>query len=125
GLNRIVALKMILAGPHAEAEDLARFRAEGVSAACLQHPNIVQIYEVGELNGQPYFSLEFVEGGSLAKQLAGKPLPAREAARLVETLARAMHYAHQRCIVHRDLKAGNILLAGNREVGQGTRHAVS
>jgi hypothetical protein len=110
GLNRIVALKMILAGPHADAAELNRFRAEGEAAARLQHANIVQVYEVGELDGQPYFSLEFVEGGSLAKKLAGGPLPARASAQLVETLARAVHYAHQRGIVHRDLKPANVLL---------------
>jgi tRNA A-37 threonylcarbamoyl transferase component Bud32 len=118
GLNRIVALKLIKAGPHADAAELARFRAEGEAAARLQHANIVQIHEVGERDGQPYLSLEFVEGGSLAAKLAGRPLPPREAAHLVETLARAVHYAHQRGIVHRDLKPANILLQKS-EVGNG------
>jgi serine/threonine-protein kinase len=110
-LNREVALKMILTGPHASARDIRRFRAEAEVVARLQHPNIVQIYEVGEQQGRPYLALELVMGGSLAERLDGKPLPCRQAAELVETLARAMHYAHQRGIIHRDLKPGNILLA--------------
>src|SRR5205807_2696371 len=76
-----------------------------------QHPNIVQVYEVGEFEGRPYFSLEFVEGGSLADRLKGTPQPARVAAVLVQQLAEAMHAAHQRDIVHRDLKPANVLLA--------------
>src|SRR5262249_7877480 len=114
GLNRLVALKMIRAGAHAGPEDLARFRYEAEAVAGLQHPNIVQVYEVGEQDGLPYFSLEYVDGGSLDKHLGGNPLPPREAAELIETLARAMHVAHQRGIVHRDLKPGNILLAFSR-----------
>src|SRR5262249_5704042 len=110
-LKRTVALKMILAGGHAGAPELARFRAEAEAVAGLQHPNIVQVYEVGEQDGLPFFSLEFVEGGSLAQRLDGTPLPAGQAAALVETLARAIHYAHQRGIVHRDLKPANVLLA--------------
>jgi WD40 repeat protein len=111
GLNRLVALKMILAGSHAGAEDLARFRAEAEAVAALQHPNIVQIYEVGERDGLPYFSLELVEGGSLADRLDGTPWAARPAAELVAALARAMQYAHSRGVVHRDLKPANVLLA--------------
>jgi eukaryotic-like serine/threonine-protein kinase len=110
GLNRLVALKMILAGAHACAADLARFRTEAEAIARLQHPNIVPIYETGEHGGVPYFSLEFMEGGSLAAQLDGKPWRSRAAARLIATLAEAMHAAHQRGIVHRDLKPANILL---------------
>jgi serine/threonine-protein kinase len=109
-LNRVVALKMILAGEHANADQLARFRSEAEAVARLQHPNIVQIYEVGEQRGLPYFSLEFVEGGSLADKLAGAPQPARQSAELVATLAQAVHAAHQRGIIHRDLKPANILL---------------
>jgi serine/threonine protein kinase len=109
-LNRVVALKMILTGPHANEEELARFRTEAETQARLQHPNIVQIHEVGEAAGRPYFALEYVDGGSLDKFLAGKPQPVRAAAQLVETLARAVHYAHQRGLVHRDLKPANILL---------------
>jgi serine/threonine protein kinase len=110
-LNRLVALKMILAGSHAGAEQLARFRAEAEVLAPLQHSHIVQIYEVGELDGHPYFSLEFIDGGSLAQVLGGAPQAPRQAAQMVETLARAMHFAHLRGIVHRDLKPANILLA--------------
>jgi WD40 repeat protein len=109
-LKRFVALKMILAGGYAGSAELARFRSEAEAAARLQHPGIVQIYEVGEVEGRPFFSLEFVEGGSLAAKLNGTPLPARQAAELVETLARAMHAAHQRGIIHRDLKPANVLL---------------
>jgi serine/threonine protein kinase len=115
-LNRIVALKMIRAGAHAEPGERARFKAEAEAVARLQHPNIVQIYEVGEADGWPFLSLEFVDGGALDRQINGKPLPIREAAALVERLARAVHAAHQRGIVHRDLKPANILLAsGGRE----------
>jgi WD40 repeat protein/serine/threonine protein kinase len=114
-LRRLVALKMVLAGEYASEQALARLRVEAEAVARLQHPNIVQIYEVGEHLGRPYFALEYVDGGSLANQLGGKPVPARPAAQLVETLARAMHYAHQQGIVHRDLKPGNILLARFRE----------
>jgi WD40 repeat protein len=110
GLNRLVALKMILAGSHASSQDLARFRTEAEAVARLQHPHIVQIHEVGEAAGRPFFSLEYVEGGTLADQLNGTPWPARRAAQLVVTLAQAVHYAHQRGIVHRDLKPANILL---------------
>src|SRR5262245_39836033 len=110
-LDRVVALKMILAGEHAAPDQLARFRAEAQAVARLQHPNIVQIHEVGEQDGRPYFALEYVDGGSLSRKLAGTPLPARQAAQLVETLARAMHHAHLQGIVHRDLKPANVLLA--------------
>jgi WD40 repeat protein len=109
-LHRLVALKMILAGSHAGEHDLARFRTEAEAAARLQHPNIVQIHEIGEADGHPFFSLEFVEGGSLASQLDGTPLVASAAARLVETLARAIHVAHGQGIIHRDLKPANVLL---------------
>jgi serine/threonine protein kinase/tetratricopeptide (TPR) repeat protein len=110
-LDRIVALKMIRAGSLAGPEELARFRTEAEAVAHLQHPNIVQIYEIGEQDGLPYFALEYVEGGSLDRQVAGTPLPARAAAELVETLARAMHAAHQRGVIHRDLKPANVLLS--------------
>jgi WD40 repeat protein len=110
-LHRVVALKMILAGGHAGTGELARFRTEAEAIARLQHPHIVQIYEVGEHEGRPYFSLEFCAGGSLDRKLGGTPLPANEAASLVETLARAMHAAHEKGVVHRDLKPANVLLA--------------
>jgi WD40 repeat protein len=110
GLNRLVALKMSSAGAHAGPQELARFRHEAEAVAQLQHPNIVQVYEVGEHAGRCYFSLEYLRGGSLAQKLSGSPLPARQAAELLETLARASHAAHQRGIVHRDLKPENVLL---------------
>jgi serine/threonine-protein kinase len=113
GLNRLVALKMILTGGHAGERELARFRSEAEAVARLQHPNIVQIHEVGEQNGLPYFSLELVEGSSLAARLKGTPQPARSAAQLLETLARAVHAAHECGIVHRDLKPANILLTAD------------
>src|SRR4051812_19033921 len=109
-LNRPVALKMILAGRHAGAEAAARFLAEAEAVAQLQHPNIVQIFHIDEHDGFPYFEMEYVGGGSLAERLDGIPRPPREAARLVETLARAMAEAHRRGVVHRDLKPANILL---------------
>jgi WD40 repeat protein/tetratricopeptide (TPR) repeat protein len=114
-LGRVVALKMILAGPHATPQELARFRLEAEAVARLQHPNIVQIYETGEHDGRPYFSLEFVAGGNLDKRVAGQPQHPREAAELVETLAQAVHYAHTQGVVHRDLKPANILLSFSRE----------
>jgi serine/threonine-protein kinase len=110
GLNRWVALKMVLAGAHASEHQLARFRIEAEAVARLQHPNIVQVYEIGESDGLPYFSLEFVGGGCLTDKIHRRPQPPREAADLIETLARAMQYAHERGIIHRDLKPGNILL---------------
>jgi tetratricopeptide (TPR) repeat protein/tRNA A-37 threonylcarbamoyl transferase component Bud32 len=109
-LNRLVALKMVLAGEHARPEDLARFLAEGQVVARLQHPHVVQIYEVGEHAGRPFFALEYLEGGSLQDKLRGAPLPAREAAQLAEVLARAMQAAHARGVIHRDLKPANVLL---------------
>jgi WD40 repeat protein/tRNA A-37 threonylcarbamoyl transferase component Bud32 len=110
-LGRLVALKMILVAEHAGPEERARFQTEAEAVARLQHPNIVQIYEVGEQDGRPFFSLEFCAGGSLEQKLAGTPLPPKEAARLAETLARAMHAAHEAGVVHRDLKPANVLLA--------------
>jgi tetratricopeptide (TPR) repeat protein len=110
-LKRFVALKMILAGSHAGADQRARFRTEAEAVARLQHPNIVQVYEVGEYDGLPFLALEFVDGASLARRLGGTPLPPRTAAELVERLAHAVHAAHQAGIVHRDLKPGNVLLA--------------
>jgi serine/threonine protein kinase len=114
-LQRTVALKMFRTATHAGAKDLARFRAEAEVLARLQHPNIVQIYDVGEVAGRPYFALEFVPGGSLAVYLNGKPQPVRAAAQLVETLARAVQAAHASGVVHRDLKPANILLSFSRE----------
>src|SRR5947207_15768490 len=102
-LKRDVALKMVLGASHASEGDVNRFRTEAEAVARLQHPNIVQVYEVGEADGLPYFSLEFCPGGSLSARLNGATLPPRQAAAAVETLARAIHYAHERGIVHRDL----------------------
>ena len=110
GLQRTVALKMVLAGIQADPKVLARFRTEAAAIARLQHPNIVQIYDVGETEGRPYFVLEFVAGGSLAQHLQGTPLPVQPAAQIVETLARAVHAAHASGVIHRDLKPANILL---------------
>src|SRR5262249_47709410 len=104
--------KMILAGPHAGPKDLARFRAEAAAVARLQHPNIVQVYDVGEADGRPYLALEFVAGGSLAQQLNGNSQPVEGAATLVETLARAVHVAQKQAILHSAQKPKNILLAG-------------
>src|SRR5262249_50447318 len=112
-LKRTVALKMILTGGHAGPSELARFRTEAQAVARLQHPNVVQIHEVGEAEGCPYCALEFVEGGNLASKTVGQPMPARKAARLVQTLAQAMHLAHSRNVVHRDLKPANVLLAAD------------
>ena len=112
-LKRTVALKMILAGGHAGPRELARFRIEAEAVARLQHPNIVQIHDVGEARGHPYCALEYVEGGTLADRLRRRPMPPREAAGLVEVLARAMQLAHSRNVVHRDLKPANILLAAD------------
>jgi WD40 repeat protein len=109
--GRVVALKVLLAGGHAGAERRARFLAEADAIARLQHPHIVQIFEVGEHDGLPFLALEYVEGGSLAQRLGGAPLPPRPAAALLEPLARAVQHAHDRGIVHRDLKPANILLA--------------
>ncbi len=110
GLKRVVALKMILAGEHASPESLERFHVEAEAVARLQHPNIVQVYEVGEHGGLPYFSLEFCPGGGLDKKLGGGPLTPAEAANVVQVLARAMQAAHDAGVVHRDLKPANVLL---------------
>jgi tRNA A-37 threonylcarbamoyl transferase component Bud32 len=112
-LNRLVALKMILAGGYAGPEERARFKTEAEAIARLQHPNIVQIYEVGEHDGRPFFTLEFVPDGSLASTLDGSPWNARRAAALVEILARAVHAMHGRGILHRDLKPANVLLTAD------------
>jgi len=126
-LQRIVALKMILTGSQADPKNLARFRAEAAALARLQHPNIVQIYDVGESAGRSYFALEFVAGGSLARHLHGTPQPVRPAAQLIETLARAVHAAHSNGVIHRDLKPANILLqkSGVRNQESGVRNQES
>jgi serine/threonine-protein kinase len=119
GLDRLVALKMILAGAHASDEERRRFRSEAEAIARLGHANVVGIYEVGEVDGQAFLSLEYVDGGSLADRLRTQPLPPRQGAELVRTLAAAIHAAHQAGIVHRDLKPANVLLtaAGVPKIG--------
>jgi serine/threonine protein kinase/tetratricopeptide (TPR) repeat protein len=112
-LDRLVALKMIRNDRKIGKRDMARFRAEAEAVARLHHSSIVQIFEIGEVEGRPFFSLEYVEHGSLDGKIKQAPLPAREAARLGEYLARAMHHAHQHEIVHRDLKPSNVLLAAS------------
>ena len=109
-LNRIVAVKMILAGLLATKADHDRFHAEAQAAALLDHPNIVPIFEVGEHEGQHYFSMGYVDGQSLATRLADGPLPPKEAAELVATVAEAVEYAHRQGVIHRDIKPSNILI---------------
>ncbi len=112
-LNRIVALKMTLLGSYAGTKERERFQREAESVAALRHPNVVQIHDIGESQGKAYFTMEYVEGGSLAERLTGKPIPARDAASLVAALASAVHAAHTKGIVHRDLKPGNVLLTAD------------
>ena len=111
-LGRTVAIKMI-SGVRIKPKALARFRYEAEAAARLQHANFVQIFDIGEVNGRPFFSMEYVSGGSLADLLVRKPPSARQAAELVEILARAVHAAHERGIVHRDLKPSNVMLTAD------------
>ena len=109
-LDRTVAVKMLLSGPLSSPEMVKRFRAEASAAASLQHPNIVAIHEVGVHEGQHYFAMDFVDGQSLAKLLAGGALPAKRAAAYLKTIAEAVHYAHERGLLHRDLKPSNVLI---------------
>lgn len=127
-LNRIVALKLVLHGELASAADRARFRAEAEAAARLIHPNIVQVHEVGDVAGQPYFAMQFVPGQTLSRRLDDGPLAPRDAARLMAGVARAVDHAHQNGVLHRDLKPANILLrlpdSGSRaeKPGEGKSH---
>lgn len=112
-LDRPVALKMLLTGAHAGRESRERFLREARIGAGLRHPNIVQVHDMGDHDGLPYLTMEFVEGGNLAQKLAGAPQPPRQAAALMATLAEAVQAAHQCGIVHRDLKPANILLTAD------------
>jgi serine/threonine protein kinase/WD40 repeat protein len=118
-LGRVVALKRILTRHHATPAQLARFRNEARAVAQIRHPNIVQVHEVGEHDGLPYITFEYIRGGSLDRRLTGTPLSPETAARLVELLSRAVHAAHERGVVHRDLKPGNILLDDDGTHAQG------
>jgi serine/threonine-protein kinase len=109
-LKRTVALKMLLVGNYASPNDLVRFRREAEAVAALRHPHIVQVHDAGEVAGHPYFTMEYVEGGTLAHSLAANPLPPRRAAELLATLASAVQFAHKSGFIHRDLKPSNILL---------------
>jgi WD40 repeat protein len=120
-LGRLVALKVVRGAEGASAEELLRFRREAEAAARLNHPNVVQVYEVGTYNGLPFFAMELVEGGTLSRRLDGTPLAARAAAEIVRTVAGAVQHAHEKGIVHRDLKPGNILLADSGSVEESTR----
>ncbi len=112
-LGRIVAVKMILAGPLAGKDFVRRFRTESAAAAILQHPNIVAIHDVGVHDGRHYFSMDYVEGQNLAQLVGQQPRPANKAARYVQQIAEAIHYAHERGILHRDLKPSNVLIDAN------------
>lgn len=109
-LDREVAVKTILRGAHASPADLQRFRAEAEAAARLDHPGIVPVYEVGELNDRPFFCMKYIKGRTLSELLADGPLPARDAAKILSDVARAIHFAHSQGVLHRDLKPSNILI---------------
>jgi WD40 repeat protein len=118
-VNRAVAIKMLHPSLFPTEADRRRLRAEAEAVARLQHPNVVQLYEIGEAGGSPYLVLEYVDGGTLESHLAGRPQPPRETASLVATLARAVHAAHLKQIIHRDLKPANILLHRDAATGTG------
>ena len=109
-LDRIVAVKMLLAGPLAGKDFVQRFRTEAAAAASLQHPNIVAIHEVGYAEGQHFFAMDYVEGLTLGQLVAKGPLPARQAATYLKTISEAIHFAHERNVLHRDLKPSNVLI---------------
>src|SRR5262249_35036878 len=108
--ERVVALKLALAGQFATADARTRFQAQAKMAARLNHAGIVQVYDVGECDGQVYFSMQYVDGTTLARRVAEGPLPPREAARIVAAVCRAVQHAHENGVVHRDLKPSNVLL---------------
>jgi serine/threonine protein kinase len=122
--DRLVAIKMLQEGPHVDREVLERFHREAATLANLKHPNIVPVFEVGEILGRPYYSMEYCSGGSLADLLLGSPLPSDEAARLVELLARGVYAAHQAGVIHRDLKPSNILLQAVATESRGSVESV-
>ena len=115
-LNRLVAVKVLLGGQFANETFIKRFRREAEAAASLNHPNIASIYEVGAHEGQPYFSMQLVEGRSLAELTRENPLPARRSAQLVRTIAEAVQIAHERGVLHRDLKPSNVLVTRDGRV---------
>ena len=123
-LNRIVALKMILTGQLAGEQEVQRFHTEAEAAANLDHPGIVPIYEVGEFEGQHYFSMGFVDGSSLSELIAEHPLEPHDAAELTWKIANAIAYAHEQGVIHRDLKPANVLVQKRTEKG-GSSSAVS
>ena len=108
--GRVVALKRLLRGPQSTPQDLERFRVESLAAARLSHPHIVSVFQVGECDAQPYFTMQYIEGTTLAQKLVDGPLSAHDAARLLEPVCRAIHYAHDCGVLHRDLKPSNILI---------------
>lgn len=113
GLNREVAIKLLLSGAFASADFVRRFRREAAAAASLRHPNIVGVYEVGEVDGQPFLAMEFVAGRTLAQMVQERPLAPGDAARYVSTVARAVRHAHDNGLLHRDLKPSNVLIDGD------------
>src|SRR6266511_2958707 len=114
-LKRVVALKMLLAGAFASRDFVQRFYREAEAVARLDHPNIVPVFDVGQHEGQHYFTMRLVDGPNLARRLRGQPFPARNAAELLAKIARAVHYAHQHGVLHRDIKPANILLDASGE----------
>ena len=112
-LGRSVAVKMLLAGHHAKPRELDRFSREARTLAELHHPNIVQIFDVADYNGCPYFTMEYLNGGSLSDRVKERPMPAKDAARMIATFAEAIHAAHQSGIIHRDLTPSNILFTAD------------
>ncbi|WP_010581993.1 WD40 domain-containing protein [Schlesneria paludicola] len=124
-LDRFVALKMIMAGPYLSSHGRLRFRREAQAIARLQHPNIIQIYDVGDQFGFPYLALEWIDGEDLATWLNGAPRVAKEAAQITQTLANAVDYAHQNGVIHRDLKPSNILLKKQRDFKSASNPAKS